>query len=187
MPSTTLSEPNFREAIAEYIRAQAKPPDKFSHQPRLYHLAKQLAEGQPFDDDVLHAASWMHDRACLPVTGRRPGGAGGLGPCGLCEEGSAGPPAGVWIPGGENSRGHRGHPHPFAVRRADLLRGEVDAGRGHSGATGSHWHLARRQQSGTRHPIRGLLRRPASPAEEPGAIAGKAGSCLPPATSPSRA
>ncbi|MBI4660401.1 MAG: HD domain-containing protein [Verrucomicrobia bacterium] len=50
-----------REAIVEYIRDQAKPPDKLSHQPRLYDLAKRLADGQPFDDDVLHAAAWMHD------------------------------------------------------------------------------------------------------------------------------
>jgi uncharacterized protein len=45
----------------DYIRAQAKPPDKFSHQLRLYRLAKRLADGQPYDDDVLHAAAWMHD------------------------------------------------------------------------------------------------------------------------------
>jgi len=51
----------FRQAIADYIRAQAKPPDKFSHQPRLHQLAQQLAEDQPFDDDVLYAAAWMHD------------------------------------------------------------------------------------------------------------------------------
>ena len=44
-----------------YVRAQAQPPDKFSHQVRLYHLAKQLAEGQPYDDDVLYAAAWLHD------------------------------------------------------------------------------------------------------------------------------
>jgi len=47
--------------MVEYIRAQAKPPDKFSHQPRLYQLAKRLAEGLAFDDDVLYAAAWMHD------------------------------------------------------------------------------------------------------------------------------
>jgi uncharacterized protein len=47
--------------MEDYIRAQARPPDKFSHQPRLYRLAVQLAENQPFDDDVLHAAAWMHD------------------------------------------------------------------------------------------------------------------------------
>src|SRR5881398_3411425 len=51
----------FREAIAQYIRAQAQPADKFSHQPRLYRLARQLAEEQPFDDDVLYAAAWLHD------------------------------------------------------------------------------------------------------------------------------
>ena len=56
-----MSGPNFRQAIAGYIRANAQPPDKFSHQPRLYHLAKQLAEAQPFDDDVLYAAAWVHD------------------------------------------------------------------------------------------------------------------------------
>ena len=35
--------------------------DKFNHQPRLYQLARQLAEDQPFDDDVVYAAAWMHD------------------------------------------------------------------------------------------------------------------------------
>ncbi len=52
---------NFRQAIADYIRIHAKPPDKFSHQPRLYQLARQLGEGQTFDDDVLYAAAWLHD------------------------------------------------------------------------------------------------------------------------------
>jgi uncharacterized protein len=56
-----VDQPDYRAAIAEYIRVQAKPPDKFSHQPRLYQLARQLAEGQPFDDDVLFAAVWLHD------------------------------------------------------------------------------------------------------------------------------
>lgn len=50
-----------RQAIADYIRAQAKPPDKLSHQARLYQLARQLAGGSPFDDDVLYAAAWLHD------------------------------------------------------------------------------------------------------------------------------
>jgi uncharacterized protein len=52
---------NYRAAIAQYIREQARPPDKFSHQPRLYALAVQLGQGQAFDDDVLYAAAWMHD------------------------------------------------------------------------------------------------------------------------------
>jgi len=56
-----MSEPGYREAIADYVRSHAKPADKFSHQPRLYQLATLLAENQSFDDDVLHAAAWMHD------------------------------------------------------------------------------------------------------------------------------
>lgn len=56
-----MSQPGYREAIVDYIRAEAKPPDKFSHQPRLYRLARWLAEDQPYDDDVLYAAAWMHD------------------------------------------------------------------------------------------------------------------------------
>jgi uncharacterized protein len=56
-----MTESHYRQAIADYIRANAKPPDKFSHQPRLYQLAKRLAENHPFDDDVLYAAAWLHD------------------------------------------------------------------------------------------------------------------------------
>ena len=51
----------YRQAIADYIRSQANPPDKLSHQVRLYALAKGLADGQPYDDDVLYAAAWLHD------------------------------------------------------------------------------------------------------------------------------
>ena len=56
-----MHQSGYREALVEYIRAQARPPDKFSHQPRLYQLAKRLAEGQPYDDDILFAAAWLHD------------------------------------------------------------------------------------------------------------------------------
>ncbi len=56
-----MTQSGYREAIADFICAQAKPPDKFSHQPRLYRLARRLAEGKPYDDDVLYAAAWMHD------------------------------------------------------------------------------------------------------------------------------
>lgn len=56
-----MSAPGYREAIANYIRANAKPPDKFSHQPRLYQLAGEIASGQVHDDDVLYGAAWMHD------------------------------------------------------------------------------------------------------------------------------
>src|SRR5437016_6767829 len=56
-----MRHPAYRRAIENYIRTQAKPPDKFSHQLRLYQLARQIAAGQPFDDDVLYAAAWLHD------------------------------------------------------------------------------------------------------------------------------
>ena len=52
---------DYRKAIVEYVRLNAKPPDKFSHQPRLYRVASQLAAGQQHDDDVLFAAAWLHD------------------------------------------------------------------------------------------------------------------------------
>ncbi|HOX57967.1 MAG TPA: HD domain-containing protein [Candidatus Paceibacterota bacterium] len=65
-----MSQPGYREAIVDYIRSQAKPPDKFSHQPRLYQLARRLADGQAYDDDVLYAAAWMHDLGVF--VGHRP-------------------------------------------------------------------------------------------------------------------
>ena len=51
----------YRAAIERHIRVQAKPADKFSHQPRLYRLASELAKGVAHDDDVLFAAAWLHD------------------------------------------------------------------------------------------------------------------------------
>ncbi len=60
----------YREKIAEYVRLNARPPDKFSHQPRLYHLAQQLAQSQPHDDDVLYAGAWLHDLGVF--VGHRP-------------------------------------------------------------------------------------------------------------------
>jgi len=56
-----MSSNNHRKAIETYVRMNANPPDKFSHQARLYRLATQLAAGQPHDSDVLHAAAWLHD------------------------------------------------------------------------------------------------------------------------------
>jgi uncharacterized protein len=61
---------NYRPALVDYIRANAKPADKFSHQPRLYTLARELAEGRSFDDDVLFAAVWLHDLGVF--VGHRP-------------------------------------------------------------------------------------------------------------------
>jgi len=61
---------DYRSAIADYLRANARPVDKFSHQPRLYALAKRLGEGLSFDDDVLYAAAWLHDLGVF--VGHRP-------------------------------------------------------------------------------------------------------------------
>ncbi len=56
-----MNQAGYRQALIEYIREQAKPPDKFSHQPRLYRLATELAGADRYDDDVLFAAAWLHD------------------------------------------------------------------------------------------------------------------------------
>lgn len=52
---------DFRSALVKYIREQAKPVDKFSHQERLYALTRIIGAGQAYDDDVVFAAVWMHD------------------------------------------------------------------------------------------------------------------------------
>jgi uncharacterized protein len=52
---------SWRESVIEYIRSEAQPEDKFGHQPRLYALAKTIAQDMKYDDDVLFAAAWMHD------------------------------------------------------------------------------------------------------------------------------
>ncbi len=66
-----MNRTGWRAALADYIRIEANPPDKFSHQPRLYRNAVALAEGQAFDDDVLCAAAWLHDLGVF--IGHRPG------------------------------------------------------------------------------------------------------------------
>jgi uncharacterized protein len=65
-----MQKNNFRTAIIEYIREQAKPVDKFSHQPRLYELTKMIGAGEDYDDDVVFATVWMHDLGVF--VGHRP-------------------------------------------------------------------------------------------------------------------
>jgi uncharacterized protein len=55
------TSPSFRERITEYIRNEAKPVEKFGHQPRLYALTRLIGEAQTYDDDVVYAAAWLHD------------------------------------------------------------------------------------------------------------------------------
>jgi uncharacterized protein len=52
---------SYRQAIADYISREAKPIEKFGHQPRLYALAQRIGAAIPHDDDVLYAAAWLHD------------------------------------------------------------------------------------------------------------------------------
>lgn len=67
-----MTQVGWRKSVIEYIRAEARPVDKFGHQPRLYALAKVVGEGLDYDDDVVFAASWMHDLGVF--MGHRPDG-----------------------------------------------------------------------------------------------------------------
>jgi uncharacterized protein len=63
---------SWRSALADYIRTQAVPVEKYGHQPRLYELTRQIAGAlaDRADDDVLYAAVWLHDLGVF--TGHRP-------------------------------------------------------------------------------------------------------------------
>lgn len=65
-----MKPPDFRAAIVDYIREQAKPVEKFSRQPRLYELTRTVGEGQSYDDDIVFAAVWLHDLGVF--VGHRP-------------------------------------------------------------------------------------------------------------------
>jgi uncharacterized protein len=52
---------DFRAALSDFIAREARPVDKFGHQPRLYALTRLVGEGQQYDDDVVYAAAWLHD------------------------------------------------------------------------------------------------------------------------------
>src|SRR5271165_1528553 len=56
-----MTKNDFRPAIVDHIRRQARPVDKFSHQQRLYALTREIGAGQSYDDDVVFAAVWLHD------------------------------------------------------------------------------------------------------------------------------
>jgi uncharacterized protein len=52
---------DFRDRIEHYIRRQARPIEKFGHQPRLYALTLEIGKDHIYDDDVVFAAAWLHD------------------------------------------------------------------------------------------------------------------------------
>ncbi len=55
------SDQNWRTAIETYLRHNALPVEKYSHQPRLYALTQTIGTGIPYDDDIVFAAAWLHD------------------------------------------------------------------------------------------------------------------------------
>jgi uncharacterized protein len=61
---------NFRSSLVNYIRDQALPVDKYGHQPRLYALTKLVGAGIAYDDDIVFAATWLHDLGVF--VGHRP-------------------------------------------------------------------------------------------------------------------
>jgi len=56
-----MSAGDIRSALVDFVRSQAKPVDKFSHQSRLYELTRAIGSGEVYDDDVVFAAVWLHD------------------------------------------------------------------------------------------------------------------------------
>ena len=60
----------WREAIAAYIEREARPIEKYGHQPRLYALTRRIGAGLEYDDDVVYAGAWLHDLGVF--VGHRP-------------------------------------------------------------------------------------------------------------------
>ena len=56
---------DFRLQLEAYIRREASPKHKYSHQPRLYALTRQIAASitpsPTYDDDTVYAAAFLHD------------------------------------------------------------------------------------------------------------------------------
>ncbi len=51
----------YRIQLEHLLRQEARPADKFGHQPRLYALTRMIGEGLVYDDDVVFAAAYLHD------------------------------------------------------------------------------------------------------------------------------
>ena len=52
---------DFRTLIADIIEHEARPVDKYGHQPRLYELTRKIGEELTYDDDIVWVAAWLHD------------------------------------------------------------------------------------------------------------------------------
>lgn len=56
--------------LSRFIEEQARPVDKFGHQPRLEALTQLVGAGYSYDLDVVRAAAWLHDLGVF--VGHRP-------------------------------------------------------------------------------------------------------------------
>lgn len=52
---------DFHTLVADIIEYEARPLDKYGHQPRLYELTRKIGEELTYDDDIVWAAAWIHD------------------------------------------------------------------------------------------------------------------------------
>ena len=52
-----------RKLIVQYVKdlTAGRLASGFEHSYRVYHLAREIGEGEPYDDDVLHAACFLHN------------------------------------------------------------------------------------------------------------------------------
>jgi uncharacterized protein len=53
--------PEYLSVLHRIISEQARPEDKFGHQPRLHALTEAIGAGLDYDRDVVCAAAWLHD------------------------------------------------------------------------------------------------------------------------------
>jgi uncharacterized protein len=63
-------EPAWLDRLRNVIWQQARPIDKFGHQPRLQALIESVGDGLQYDRDIVLAAAWLHDLGVF--VGHRP-------------------------------------------------------------------------------------------------------------------
>jgi len=63
-------ETDYIQRIAHCVAAEARPLEKFGHQPRLVALTEAVGAGFTYDRDVVVAAVWLHDLGVF--AGHRP-------------------------------------------------------------------------------------------------------------------
>ena len=60
----------FLSALDTLLQQEARPVEKYGHQPRLYALTQAVGSGCVYDDDVVCAAAYLHDLGVF--SGHRP-------------------------------------------------------------------------------------------------------------------